>query len=136
MNPFIISYIHLHALLLFSSYTWTWSFTWGFTGDSAWSPELSSYNQHLTMELGDRYEIRSIATRGRAHTNEYVTEYIIQYSDDGQAWASYESQDGVDEVLNFKDRIYNFSTLTYIQGDSLLHTFKNTHIHIHIYTNI
>lgn len=71
----------------------------GFTGDSTWSPVLSSYDQHLTMELGDRYEIRSIATRGRAHTNEYVTEYIIQYSDDGQAWASYESQDGVDEVL-------------------------------------
>lgn len=71
----------------------------GFTGDSTWSPVLSSYDQHLTMELGDRYEIRSIATRGRAHTNEYVTEYIIQYSDDGQAWASYENQDGVDEVL-------------------------------------
>ncbi|XP_012057418.1 PREDICTED: neurexin-4 isoform X2 [Atta cephalotes] len=68
-------------------------------GDSAWSPELSSYNQHLTMELGDRYEIRSISTRGRAHTNEYVTEYIIQYSDDGQAWATYETQDGVDEMF-------------------------------------
>ncbi|XP_019698214.2 neurexin-4 isoform X3 [Harpegnathos saltator] len=51
------------------------------------------------MELGDRYEIRSVATRGRAHTNEYVTEYIIQYSDDGQAWASYESEDGVDEMF-------------------------------------
>lgn len=108
----------------------------GFTGDSAWSPELSSYNQHLTMELGDRYEIRSIATRGRAHTNEYVTEYIIQYSDDGQAWASYESQDGVDEVLNFKDRVYNFSTLTYIQGDSLLHTFSKTHTYTYIHTNV
>ncbi|XP_011876421.1 PREDICTED: neurexin-4 isoform X2 [Vollenhovia emeryi] len=68
-------------------------------GDSAWSPEQSSYNQHLTMELGARYEIRSIATRGRAHTNEYVTEYIIQYSEDGQAWASYESQDGIDEMF-------------------------------------
>lgn len=98
-----ISCIHTHLLallLLFPPYTWTWSL--GFTGDSAWSSEFSSYNQHLTMELGDRYEIRSIATRGRAHTNEYVTEYIVQYSDDGQAWASYESQDGVDEVLNFK----------------------------------
>lgn len=68
-------------------------------GDSAWSPESSSYNQHLTVKLGDRYEIRSIATRGRAHTNEYVTEYIVQYSNDGQAWTSYESQDGIDEVL-------------------------------------
>lgn len=99
----------------------------GFTGDSAWSPELSSYNQHLTMELGDRYEIRSIATRGRAHTNEYVTEYIIQYSDDGQAWASYESQDGVDEVLNFKDRV-DFYTFTYLQGDSFT---QHTNAHIH-----
>ena len=71
----------------------------GFAGGSTWSPQLSSYDQHLTVELVDRYEIRSIATRGRAHTNEYVTEYIVQYSDDGQAWASYESQDGVDEVL-------------------------------------
>ncbi|XP_026674787.1 neurexin-4 isoform X1 [Ceratina calcarata] len=68
-------------------------------GDSTWSPELSSYDQHLTVELGERREIRSIATRGRAHTNEYVTEYIVQYSDDGQAWASYESQDGVDEMF-------------------------------------
>ncbi|KAL2720327.1 neurexin-4 isoform X2 [Vespula squamosa] len=67
--------------------------------DSAWSPELSSYDQHLTVELSDRYEIRSVATRGRAHTNEYVTEYIVQYSDDGQAWTSYEGQDGVDEMF-------------------------------------
>ncbi|XP_066582441.1 neurexin-4 isoform X2 [Prorops nasuta] len=68
-------------------------------GDSAWTPELSSYDQHITVELGARHEIRSIATRGRANTNEYVTEYIVQYSDDGQAWNSYESQDGVDEMF-------------------------------------
>ena len=105
----------------------------GFTGDSAWSPELSSYNQHLTMELGDRYEIRSISTRGRAHTNEYVTEYIIQYSDDGQAWATYETQDGVDEVLNFKDRVYNLFTLTYIQGNSFTYNIRST-THTYTYT--
>lgn len=74
----------------------------GFAGDSAWSPELSSYNQHLTMELGARYKIHSVATRGRAHTKEYVTEYIIQYSDDGQSWGSFESQDGVDKVFHGK----------------------------------
>ncbi|XP_012235285.2 neurexin-4 isoform X1 [Linepithema humile] len=68
-------------------------------GDSAWSPELSSYNQHLTMELGARYEIRSVATRGRAYTKEYVTEYLIQYSDDGQSWSNFENQDGVDEMF-------------------------------------
>ena len=82
----------------------------GFAGDSAWSPEVSSYDQHITMDLGGRYEIRSMATRGRAHTNEYVTEYIVQYSDDGQAWISYESQDGVDEVLIKLSRIAIYNT--------------------------
>ena len=72
----------------------------GFAGDSAWSPGDNTYNQLLTMNLGMRSEIRSIATRGRRNTREFVTEYIVQYSDDGQAWTSYESQEGVEEVLN------------------------------------
>lgn len=109
-QEFMISFMHPISHVHFACFASTFlllhmDMELGFTGDSAWSPELSSYDQHLTLELGDRYEIRSIATRGRAHTNEYVTEYIVQYSDDGQAWASYESQDGVDEVLNFKDRV-------------------------------
>ncbi|KAK0157552.1 hypothetical protein PV328_011281 [Microctonus aethiopoides] len=68
-------------------------------GESAWTPHDNSYNQHLTVDLGDRCEIRSIATRGRANTREFVTEYIVEYSDDGQAWTSYESQDGVEEMF-------------------------------------
>ncbi|XP_034948023.1 neurexin-4 isoform X2 [Chelonus insularis] len=68
-------------------------------GVSAWSALDSSYNQHLIADLGSRCEIRSIATRGRANTNEFVTEYIIEYSDDGQAWTSYESQEGVAEMF-------------------------------------
>lgn len=74
----------------------------GFAGESAWTPHDNSYNQHLTVDLGDRCEIRSIATRGRANTREFVTEYIVEYSDDGQAWTSYESQDGVEEVYIVK----------------------------------
>lgn len=29
-----------------------------------------------------------MATQGRASTLEYVTEYIVQYSDDGELWKS------------------------------------------------
>lgn len=70
-----------------------------FLGDGAWSPRSSSYDHHITVDLGHRHEIRSIATQGRSHTNEFVTEYTVQYSDDGQAWSSYVGRDGVDEVL-------------------------------------
>lgn len=69
-----------------------------FLGKSAWTPSDNSYNQHLTLDLGDRVEIRSIQTRGRANTREFVTEFIVEYSDDGQAWTTYESQNGVEEV--------------------------------------
>ncbi|XP_074114384.1 neurexin-4 isoform X3 [Cotesia typhae] len=68
-------------------------------GKSAWTPSDNSYNQHLTLDLGDRVEIRSIQTRGRANTREFVTEFIVEYSDDGQAWTTYESQNGVEEMF-------------------------------------
>lgn len=94
--------------------TFTLDLGLGFAGDSAWSPEVSSFYQHITMDLGGRFEIRSISTRGRAHTNEYVTEYIVQYSDDGQAWISYESQDGVDEVLKNINDIYHVNSQCFV----------------------
>lgn len=69
------------------------------TGNSAWSPEESTYNQFLTIDLGYRHEIRSIATRGLSMTKEYVTEYIIQFSDDGEGWRSYTYGQGETEVV-------------------------------------
>jgi hypothetical protein len=69
-----------------------------FTGDLAWSPKDNTYYHFLTINLDDRKEIRSIATQGRAGTSEYVTEYIVQYSDDGEGWKSYASSIGEPEV--------------------------------------
>lgn len=69
-------------------------------GESAWTPEESTYNHFLTMDLGERNFIRYIATQGRAQTHEYVTEYIVQYSDDGESWRSYSDAVGVTEVRN------------------------------------
>lgn len=79
----------------------------GFAGDSAWSPESSSYDHHLTVDLGGRFEIRSIATRGRSNTNEFVTEYIVQFSEDAQAWISYENQEGTDEVHSYSNSLFS-----------------------------
>ncbi|RVE47416.1 hypothetical protein evm_007926 [Chilo suppressalis] len=55
-------------------------------GTSAWTSQESSYYQHLTLNLGDRKEVRGVATRGRYATDEYVSEYMLQYSDDGESW--------------------------------------------------
>lgn len=42
--------------------------------------------------------VRKIATAGRATTNECVTEYIVQYSDDGEMWKSFTDSEGEEQV--------------------------------------
>jgi hypothetical protein len=51
------------------------------------------------MDLGGSYEIRSISTQGRRGSIEFVTEYIVQFSDDGEAWRSFTDTQGETEVL-------------------------------------
>ncbi|KPJ11812.1 Neurexin-4 [Papilio machaon] len=50
--------------------------------------------KHLTINLLARKELRGIATRGRYATEEYVSEFMIQYSDDGESWREVASSDG------------------------------------------
>ncbi|PSN48824.1 Neurexin-4 [Blattella germanica] len=68
-------------------------------GDLAWSPKDNTYYQFLTINLHSRKEIRSIATQGRAKTLEFITEYIVQYSDNGEGWKSYASSTGEPEMF-------------------------------------
>lgn len=42
--------------------------------------------------------VRKVAILGRANTQEYVTEYVMQYSDDGEMWRSYVNPDGEVQV--------------------------------------
>lgn len=65
---------------------------------SAWTPVENTYFHFLTVDLGERKMVRKIATAGRASTNECVTEYIVQYSDDGEMWKSFSDSDGEEQV--------------------------------------
>lgn len=58
----------------------------------------NTYYQFLTIGLGETRMITKIATLGRSHTNEFVTEYIVQFSDDGELWRSYVARDGEVQV--------------------------------------
>lgn len=51
--------------------------------------------------MGGRNMVTKIATQGRvsSSTNEFVTEYVVQYSDDGQTWRSYVNTDGEVQVI-------------------------------------
>nr|CAD7438043.1 unnamed protein product [Timema bartmani] len=68
-------------------------------GQLAWTPEESTYYHFLTINLDGPKQIHSIATQGREGTAEYVTEYIVQYSNDGEGWLSYTSALGEPEMF-------------------------------------
>ena len=48
--------------------------------------------------MGERKMVRKIATAGRVTTSECVTEYIVQYSDDGELWKSVTDSSGEEQV--------------------------------------
>lgn len=73
---------------------------------TAWTPVDNTYYHFLTFDLGAVKIINKIATLGHKHRPEYVTEFVIQYSDDGELWRSYVSPGGEVQVTNFNK--FNF----------------------------
>ncbi|XP_050545470.1 neurexin-4 isoform X2 [Daktulosphaira vitifoliae] len=55
-------------------------------GHSAWSPSYDSLYHSLIIEFSDKMKVCSIEVQGRSFTLEFVTEYFIQFSDNGQGW--------------------------------------------------
>ena len=53
-------------------------------GGSAWTAENSDFDQALLVDLGTVKNITGIATQGRAHSDEYVQEFRIQYGSNGK----------------------------------------------------
>lgn len=67
-------------------------------GESAWTPKESTYYEALTIDLESPKRIYWMATRGRSNTLEFVTEFVVQYSDDGQQWVTLTDARGDHEV--------------------------------------
>ncbi|XP_065337127.1 neurexin-4 isoform X2 [Cloeon dipterum] len=68
-------------------------------GGSAWTSDESSYNQWVRFKLPTRKKVTAVATAGRARAKEYVTEFILQYGDDGENWRSYVTASGMPQTF-------------------------------------
>lgn len=69
----------------------------------------NTYYQFLTIGLGETRMIKKIAILGRSHTNEFVTEYIVQFSDDGELWRSYVARDGEVQVTKLTSNVASYT---------------------------
>ena len=70
------------------------------SGGGAWTAGSPNTLQYLGLDLGYRHVITAIITQGRRGSNEYVTEYYMEFSSDNKTWSIYTNKYGTPLVGN------------------------------------
>nr|XP_006007056.1 PREDICTED: contactin-associated protein-like 4 [Latimeria chalumnae] len=80
-------------------------------GAGGWSPMLSNKYQWLQIDLGERTEITAVATQGTYGSSDWVTSYLLMFSDTGRNWKQYRQEESIwaffgntnaDSVVHYK----------------------------------
>ncbi|XP_028022425.2 contactin-associated protein-like 4 isoform X2 [Balaenoptera acutorostrata] len=64
-------------------------------GAGGWSPLVSNKHQWLQIDLGERMEITAVATQGGYGSSNWVTSYLLMFSDSGRNWKQYRQEDSI-----------------------------------------
>lgn len=54
----------------------------------------------LQVDLREQMEVTAVATQGRYDSSDWVSSYLLLYSDTGRAWKQYRHEDGVGVSLH------------------------------------
>uniref|UniRef100_A0A3P8TEI2 Contactin associated protein like 3 n=1 Tax=Amphiprion percula TaxID=161767 RepID=A0A3P8TEI2_AMPPE len=60
-----------------------------------WSPLVSDRYQWLEVDLGERTKITAVATQGRYGSSDWLTSYLLMFSDTGHNWKQYRQEDSI-----------------------------------------
>uniref|UniRef100_A0A8C4XEQ1 Contactin associated protein-like 5a n=1 Tax=Erpetoichthys calabaricus TaxID=27687 RepID=A0A8C4XEQ1_ERPCA len=69
-----------------------------YLGAGGWSPLNSDQHQWLQIDLRDRMEISGVATQGIHGSPDWVTNYLLMFSDTGSGWKQYHQEDGISTI--------------------------------------
>ncbi|XP_017266467.1 contactin-associated protein-like 4 isoform X2 [Kryptolebias marmoratus] len=64
-------------------------------GAGGWSPLTSDRYQWLQVDLGERTRITAVATQGRYGSSDWLTSYLLMFSDTGHNWKQYRQEDSI-----------------------------------------
>ena len=67
---------------------------------TAWSAEGSDLNQFLMFDLGEVINVTTNTTKGRSHTNDYVSGFLIQYRTNVWDFSDYKEEDGIPKLFD------------------------------------
>ncbi|XP_038592626.1 contactin-associated protein-like 3, partial [Micropterus salmoides] len=64
-----------------------------------WSPLVSDRYQWLEVDLGRRTQITVVATQGRYGSSDWLTAYLLMFSDTGHNWRQHRQEDSLGVTL-------------------------------------
>lgn len=56
---------------------------------------MSNKYQWLQIDLGERMEVTAVATQGRYGSSDWVTSYLLMFSDAGRNWKQYRQEESI-----------------------------------------
>ncbi|KAG7253745.1 hypothetical protein CRUP_025659, partial [Coryphaenoides rupestris] len=68
-----------------------------------WSPLTSDRYQWLEVDLGRRTQITAFATQGRYGSSDWLTSYLLMFSDTGHNWRQHRQEDSVGLLQSDED---------------------------------
>ncbi|XP_013910195.1 PREDICTED: contactin-associated protein-like 4 [Thamnophis sirtalis] len=70
-------------------------------GAGGWTPLISNKYQWLQIDLGERTEITAVATQGGYGSSNWVTSYLLMFSDSGRNWKPYRQEESIWEPSDY-----------------------------------
>nr|XP_061795439.1 contactin-associated protein-like 4 [Nerophis lumbriciformis] len=64
-------------------------------GAGGWSPQASDSSQWLEVDLGERTTITALSTQGRYGSSDWLTSYLLMFSDTGHNWKQHRLEDSI-----------------------------------------
>lgn len=71
----------------------------------AWTSSVQNSLQYIGIDLGSFHIVTQLFTQGRQGSDEYVTEYTLEFSTDNETWSDYTNEFGITEVCIFIKRL-------------------------------
>ncbi|XP_057354459.1 contactin-associated protein-like 4 isoform X3 [Manis pentadactyla] len=64
-------------------------------GAGGWTPLVSNKYQWLQIDLGERMEVTAVATQGGYGSSDWVSSYLLMFSDGGRNWKQYQREESI-----------------------------------------
>ncbi|KAM4876428.1 LOW QUALITY PROTEIN: contactin-associated protein-like 3 [Thomomys bottae] len=64
-------------------------------GAGGWTPLVSNKHQWLQIDLGERMKVTAVATQGGYGSSNWVTSYLLMFSDSEKNWKQYRQEESI-----------------------------------------